>query len=590
MKKNIKEQSVPSKSTVDPGMKNVVNAPKGELDILQNNGILRTKGVLSNLALYPDGNPRAIQVGNKKYYAAKIYERPGKDTLYLTYDGRILVKKSDGVYKYKLDPKTNQPYLIDGIADTGLQLQFTNVLTQFGLNPDDPQTDVYFYLNEVTKKLQEYIDKGAVSNLFRIWNDMLTYYFPSDYRTNPLHQLNATFKVKDKEGIETILPFTPTIDSSKLNTEYEKITDIQRFGNLSFQGKDFPIYRLRGVAPDVTFGKKISVDAGTCKTYLLQYLGIAMDWQMNGGSINPTIQQYKPYIVRCKNSGAYDEASGFTGVNQEELSQYVDFSAKNSPFGFFRQGKTLSWNNIKNILAGKSNVLKRPNPYIIGDQIAKSKKDELKSLIKENLITLSTEKKNKLLGESKIINLRLGIIKESNTENKDKLFNDIISEMFYLNNQGFDKDLINEGFWEILGGLFPSTNTIGETFKEYLTKWLIEAIAPGQENGWIGNIIITSVGNLKIGDITKLTNCEFTTKLLSKSISEAVVRKFAESKGISGVLADLIRNSMIEQLDSTEFAQKLESGLAHVICPLLGGVSQKMSTVANKMKDKAIAG
>jgi uncharacterized membrane protein YeaQ/YmgE (transglycosylase-associated protein family) len=162
--------------------------------------------------------------------------------------------------------------------------------------------------------------------------------------------------------------------------------------------------------------------------------------------------------------------------------------------------------------------------------------------------------------------------------------------MVYLNNQGFDKELINEGFWEILGGLFPSTNTIGETFKEYLTKWLIEAIAPGQENGWIGNIIITSVGNLKIGDVTKLTNCEFTTKLLSKSIAEAVVRKFAESKGISGVLADLIRNSMIEQLDSTEFAQKLESGLAHVICPLLGGVSQKMSTVANKMKDKAIAG
>jgi hypothetical protein len=579
MRKNIKEQSVPSKTIVDPGMKNVVNAPKGELDILQNNGILRTKGVLSNLALYPDGNPKAIQVGNRKYYAAKMYERPGKDTLYLTYDGRILVKISDGVYKYKLDAQ-NKPYLIDGIADTGLQLQFSNVLTQFGLNPDDPQTDVYFYLNEVTKKLQEYIYKGAVSNLFRIWNDMLTYYFPSDYRTNPLHQLQP----KDANT-----PFTPTIDRKKLDTEYDRLTDIQRFGNLSFKGQDFPIYMPKGVAPDVTFNKT-KVDATTCKTYLLQYLGTAMDWQMNGGSINPTIQQYKPYIVRCKNAGAYDEASEFTNITQTELSDFVDFSAKNSPFGFFRQGKELSWNNIKNILAGKSNVLKRPNPYIIGQQIAESKKDELKSLIKENLITLSEEKKTKLLGESKIINVRFEIIKESSTENKDKLFNDIISEMVYLNNQGFDKELINEGFWEILGGLFPSTNTIGETFKEYLTKWLIESIAPGQENSWIGNIIITSVGNLKIGDVTKLTNCEFTTKLLSKSISEGVVRKFAESKGVSGVLADLIRNSMVEQLDSTEFAQKLESGIARVICPLLGGVSQKMSTVANKMKDKAIAG
>lgn len=579
MKKNIKEQAtqpVPSKTPVDPGMKNVVNAPKGELDILQNNGILRGKGVLSNLALYPDGNPRAIQVGNRKYYAAKIYERPGKDTLYLTYDGRILIKVSDAVYKYKLDAQ-NKPYLIDGIPDTGLQLQFSNVLTQFGLNPDDPQTDVYFYLNEVTKKLQEYINKGAVSNLFKIWNDMLTYYFPSDYSK---HQL----KPKDSNT-----PFTPTIDRSKLQTEYDKLTDIQRFGNLSFQGQDFPIYMPKGVAPDVTF-KKTKVDAETCKTYLLQYLGTAMDWQMNGGSINPTIQQYKPYIVRCKNAGAYDETSGFTNITQTELSDYVDFSAKNSPFGFFRQGKELSWNNIKNILAGESNVLKRPNPYIIGQQIAESKKDELKSLIKENLITLSEEKKNNLLGESKIINTRFQIISESKIEDKDKLFNEVISEMFYLNNQGFDKGLINEGFWEILKGLFPSTDVIGQWFKEKMASWLIEAIAPGQENGWIGSIITTTIGNLKIGEITKLTNCDFTTKLLSKSIAEGVIKKFADSKGVSGALADLVRNSMMEHLDSSEFAQKLESGISHLICPLLGGVTQKMSTVANTMKDKAIAG
>ena len=574
MKKNIKEQSAPSKATVDPGMKNVVNAPKGELDILQNNGILRGKGVLSNLALYPDGNPRAIQVGNRKYYAAKIYERAGKDTLYLTYDGRILVKISDGVYKYKLDAQ-NKPYLIDGIPDTGLQLQFSNVLTQFGLNPEDPQTDVYFYLNEVTNKLQEYINKGAVSNLFRIWNDMLTYYFPSDYTK---HQL----KPKDSNT-----PFTPTIDSSKLATSYDRLTDIQRFGNLSFQGKDFPIYMPKGVAPDVTFNKTKVDLSGACQTYLLQYLGTAMDWQMNGGSINPTIQQYKPYIVRCKNAGAYDETH-YTPIDSEKLSEYVDFSADNSPFGFFRQGKTLSWDNVKNILSGNSKVLKRPNPYIIGQQIAESKNEELKALIKENLITLSQEKKNNLLGESKIISTRFGIIKESNTEDKDKLFNDVISEMFYLNSQGFDKGLINEGFWDILSGLFPSGNVIGQWFKEKMSSWLIEKIAPGQENSWVGNIIITTIGNLKASEITQLTNCDFTTRLLAKSISEAVIKKFADSKGVSGVLADLLRNSMVEHLDSSEFAQKLESGLSHIICPLLGGVTQKMSKVADTMKTKAI--
>ena len=45
---------------------------------------------------------------------------------------------------------------------------------------------------------------------------------------------------------------------------------------------------------------------------------------------------------------------------------------------------------------------------------------------------------------------------------------------------------------------------------------------------------------------------------------------------------------MVEHLDSSEFAQKLESGLSHIICPLLGGVTQKMSKVADTMKTKAI--
>ena len=226
--------------------------------------------------------------------------------------------------------------------------------------------------------------------------------------------------------------------------------------------------------------------------------------------------------------------------------------------------------------------------------VANESRSNLKSIIRESLIGAKKVKERNVLGESKIVKARLSVVLENvnlkTTKQKDKFYNELLSEMIYLNSQGFDKDIIKEGFWDSLTGLLGHAPTgIMEYFKEYIGKWLVGHLTPVDPEGWIGSMIITGIGNLDIGDISKLTDCNFLTKLISKSVADGAIRKVTHEKGLDGPFYDILRNSLVDMLDESTFAQKLEEGLVSVICPLLGGVKTKMDSATDKLKEKALS-
>jgi hypothetical protein len=240
------------------------------------------------------------------------------------------------------------------------------------------------------------------------------------------------------------------------------------------------------------------------------------------------------------------------------------------------------------------------NPYGMRDYRptsnvqAESTKNNLKKLIRESLLEIKENKKKSILGESKIVKVRLSIISENvvlkTKKQKDKFFDELLSEMAYLNSQGFDKQVINEGFWETLKGLFGhAPDGIMEYFKEYMAKWLVNNLTPMDSEGWFGNMIITGIGNLPIGDIPKLTDCNYLTKWISKTAAEGTVRKLTHEKGLDGPFYDILRNSIVDMLDETSLGSKIEEALGSFICPLLGGVKNKMEATTDKLKQKALA-
>ena len=225
--------------------------------------------------------------------------------------------------------------------------------------------------------------------------------------------------------------------------------------------------------------------------------------------------------------------------------------------------------------------------------IAQESTVKLKNLIKENLIKASENKKRMLIGESKIVKNRLTIISENRVlktkKQKDKFNNELLSEMIYFNKQGFNKELINEQFWNVLQGIFGNgAEAIMGTFKEYIANWIVGKLTDDTD-GWIPQLIITSIGNLDFSEISKLTNCDYLTKFLAKSISETMIKKLQVGADMRNPLFDVMRNAIVETMQDSTLGQKIEKGLVEIICPSLSGIKSKMDVATDKIKQGAIS-
>jgi hypothetical protein len=225
-----------------------------------------------------------------------------------------------------------------------------------------------------------------------------------------------------------------------------------------------------------------------------------------------------------------------------------------------------------------------------------SKEKLLKSLIRENLMTISESKKKVLIEESKIITNRFSIITEGVSVNskkeKLKFVNELVTEAMLLNSQGFNRTLINEQFWDMMKSFFGNTGSgVVQMISERIIQAIITTLTPLDKNGWVANIIITTLGNVPPADYFngKIFSCDYISDKLSKGIVEGMARKIQNEKGMEGPIYDVIRNSMVEMAEDTEFGMKIENMLGDLICPMLGGVKSKMDSTAETLKAKALA-
>ena len=228
--------------------------------------------------------------------------------------------------------------------------------------------------------------------------------------------------------------------------------------------------------------------------------------------------------------------------------------------------------------------------------LMESKKINLKGIIKENLIK-TQENKNRLLQESNIVKTRLNIILEGKTFKTKKQVDDvyvtILSEMIYLHKQGFNEDIIAENVDSVfgaLGNIFGSgINGVVATFKERGVDFILEKLGLSKNN-FLKNFLVTALGNTDIKDVPKLfSDCDFLTKKIAESIPEAYLRKLEYDKGMGNIFMDTVRNSLYDVIKNSDFADKVESRISGIVCPLVQQMTGKFSDHLSGMKSSLIS-
>ena len=555
----------------------IVQAPKDELTILTTSPFLKDKGTLEALCRSQNQTSRPVNVNGRTYFAGRKTKRKGIE-YFLTYDGMVLKREGDSCkFTYAPTDDGKSVMKIKGLRADELTLPYKDILMKFGIDPTNYDTDAYFSIDSITADLKKLVARGAVSSVFKSWNDMLTYYHSSDYTKFALTPLSGG-------------SLNPPTNRGELS-QYRVVNG--RNEGLNYNDKDVVIYIPATAAPIVAGGGKKQYDEKTCKTTLIEYLSASIRYEtQQDPNDNPTINnaQNRQLIKGCYGANKY---SGLT-VTQTDLP---DVGPDTKIFRWFR-GKTLSIKEVSYLLSGKDkNLPAGKNPYLpfpIRKNDMNESKTKLDFLIKENLQKLSEEKNSNLLAETKIIQTRTKILTENKIlkfkQPREKFFNEIISEAIYLQSQGFDKQIIKEEFWDSIKGLFGQhgSEAIFGTFKEYMGKWLLKTLTPLNPDGWIGSIVVTAIGNLHINDLSKLTDCNFLTKKLASSIGEGIARKIQHDKGYDGGISDIVRNGLFSAIDNTQMVQSLESGLAKLICPALSGVKTKIENKAKQMKTMAV--
>ena len=205
---------------------------------------------------------------------------------------------------------------------------------------------------------------------------------------------------------------------------------------------------------------------------------------------------------------------------------------------------------------------------------------------------ISKSKKKTLTEERNIVKSRFSVLSEGRNIrtkiDKNSFADDVITEMFELRSQGFETEVISEGLFDMLGGLFGATGGgIGQIIKEKMASWIISKLGLSTD-GYLSNFIIVAFGNLPLSDYGKLTDCKFLSNLITNSVVESIALNVEKKTGKDGVFMDLLRNIAGDYFNDSAVENKISGFLEGMICPLMGGIKGKMKDAEEQIKASVV--
>ena len=328
------------------------------------------------------------------------------------------------------------------------------------------------------------------------------------------------------------------------------------------------------------------------------------DYNTKNSSSTESIVTDPKELLKLSNTKEYTKSNCRTAIkalyNMKDSNKGIDdatlMALKKMVFGCYEQNTKFN-SGAFGVQDELDNLLQDSSKYGLYEFMRNKSRQtnesmDMKKIIKENLIKTSVKKQNRLLSESTIIVNRYKLLTENiNPKSKKdvkKFFDLVITETAYLHSQEFNKDLIKESFFDLMGGLFGNASTgVFQYFKEHIATWLMTKFGFDPKS-WLGNIVVVAVGNLPLTELHNLTNCSFVSKMLAKDIAEGAINKIKNEQGLTAPGYDILRNAMVEMAEQSTFGQSIEHKISDYICPKLQGLTSKLGDVTKTIKSNAL--
>ena len=198
----------------------------------------------------------------------------------------------------------------------------------------------------------------------------------------------------------------------------------------------------------------------------------------------------------------------------------------------------------------------------------------LEKSIKKTLVE-TKEKQEKLLIERRLVESRIenvldGIktVEDFNRLSEDKQLRigfALCQEIAYLQENKFINEDLVDTFKNLFGNLF--SGGIMNTIYEKIIDKVLTALGVGE--GFFKKFLVSFLASRPTELVRAISDCKLFTKLVVEGLTEAMVKWLQQSTGVTGGIADVLRNTIGKTIrESDTFKKNIENEFAGTICGL----------------------
>jgi hypothetical protein len=167
-------------------------------------------------------------------------------------------------------------------------------------------------------------------------------------------------------------------------------------------------------------------------------------------------------------------------------------------------------------------------------------------------------------------------ILDLNMKNEDVILEGLLKEVDKLIGEGYEQRVVENAFWDLLGGNNAVGSGIVQTFKKTIFGYFVEKLGIDPKS-FMGNVLTNAFANVQFKDYYRLfTDCNFTTDILAKTLLESFIDQWRNQAGFDSIFHTALKEVLVEAAANTTVYKGLSEKLHGFVCPALKELTSKV--------------